>query len=98
MFSERRGQDIEGFWQISLKGPFSSKHQDIEDYTFKLESFLVEKGGNDQIIIIIIIFFVYKIFRTRRLQKTGLESPTRSGSRPTRASQKLISQNWRITS
>ena len=57
----------------------------------------MEKGNNIQFIIIIIIFFLYKTFRTRRVQKTGLENPTKPGSPPTRAIQKLISQNWRIT-
>ena len=51
----------------------------------------------DTNINIIMIFCIPPLIRTRRVQKTGLENPTKPGSPPTRAIQKLISQNWRIT-
>ena len=60
----------------SIKGPFSSKHQHIVSnwgYLSKRSFILFQ-------ISISLLSFLYKTFRTRRLQKTGLESPGRPPS------------------
>ena len=74
---------------LFFKGAFSHKHQGYLTYTLWSRTNLRIQSGIEQIIIINIIFFLYKTFRTRRLQKTGVESPGRipSPRKPTKTSQ-----------